>query len=445
MTNEVPTVERPERPTVEMPRPNVWPMVLGLGVVLMAAGVAMNVGFLVAAVPIFVAGLGGWVAQLLPGRGHHLEEWVEPEQRPRPVVAETGLVEQLHPGRPGYRFQLPEKVHPISAGVKGGLLGGLVMPLPALAYGVLSGNGIWYPVNLLAGMVLPGVEYMDMAALKDFHPTLFVVGVLIHIVNSVIFGLLYGVLLPALPDIPRPLAWGGLLMPLLWTGVSFSAMGLVNPLLAKGVNWPWFIFSQFVFGLTTALVVLRLSNWPRPLAGLAGGLVGGVLMPAPAVLWSLANHHGLWYPINLLAGMVVAGIGKLPMDELQQYHAEWFVAALAIHAVLSAGFGLVYGILLPKLPTIPTSVAWGGLLMPLLWTAIAFSLMGVVNKVLQQRVDWPWFIVSQFVFGIAAAIVVHRSEKVAVPPLRRQGEGETERQGEGETGRQGEGESDGEN
>jgi hypothetical protein len=417
MLNEVTNAPRTERQTVEMPRPNVWPLVLSLGVVLMAAGVALNVAFAVVGFVVFVTGLSGWVGQLLPGRGHHHEELVEPEQRAKPVIAETGLIEQLHPGRPGYRFQLPEKVHPISAGVKGGLLGGLVMPLPALAYGLLSGNGIWYPVNLLAGMVLPGVEFMELPALRQFHLTLFVIAVVIHIINSAIFGLLYGVLLPTLPDIPRPLAWGGLLMPLLWTGVSFFVMGLVNPLLAKGVNWPWFIFSQFLFGLAAALVVLRFQN-PRPLpVGILGGLVGGVLMPVPAVLWSLANRHGLWYPINLLAGMVVPDLGKQPLAELQRFHAEWFLTALAIHALLSAAFGLVYGLLLPKLPAIPTSVAWGGLLMPLLWTAIAFSLMGVVNKVLQQRVDWPWFIVSQFVFGIVAALVVHRTEKIPVAPL----------------------------
>jgi hypothetical protein len=400
-----------------MPRPNVWPMVLGLGVVLMAAGVAMNVGFLVAGLVIFVAGLTGWIRQLLPGRGHHAEAMVEPAQRAKPVIAATGMVEQLHPGRPGYRFQLPEKVHPISAGVKGGLLGGLVMMMPALAYGLFSEHrSIWYPVNLLAGMVLPGVENLTTAELEQFHLSLFVVGVIIHAVNSVVFGLLYGVLLPTLPEIPRPLAWGGLLMPLLWTGVSFSVMSIVNPLLARGVSWPWFILSQFVFGVGAAGVVLRWKSLRPLLAGALGGIAGGVLMPLPAVLWSLANRHGLWYPVNLLAGMVVPGMGELPPEKLQEFHGDWLATALAIHALLSIGFGLVYGLLLPKLPPIPTSVAWGGLLIPLLWTAVAYSLMGVVNKVLQQRVDWPWFIVSQFVFGIAAALVVHRSEKIPVPP-----------------------------
>jgi hypothetical protein len=427
MTSEIQEAPQHERPTVEMPRPNVWPMVLALGIVLMAAGVALHVGFFAAGIVIFLAGLTGWITQLLPGRGHHHEALVEPARRPKPVVAATGTVEQLHPGRPGYRFQLPEKVHPISAGVKGGLLGGLAMILPALIYGLLSGHGIFYPVNLLAGMVLPGVESMALMnpkQLDDFQLPLFVVGVLIHIVNSVVFGLLYGVLLPTLPHIPRPLAWGGLLMPLLWTGVSFSVMGTVNPVLAKGVSWEWFILSQFIFGVVAALVVLRLEPMRRIPAGIIGGLVGGVLMPIPAILWSRANHHGLWYPINLLAGMVVPGMGQLPREQLQQYHPEWLAMALAIHTVLSAAFGLVYGLLLPKLPTIPTSVAWGGLLMPLLWTAIAFSLMGVVNKVLQEYVNWPWFIVSQFVFGVVAAIVVHRSEQIPIPPLKGQGEGE---------------------
>jgi hypothetical protein len=36
--------------------------------------------------------------------------------------------------------------------------------------------------------------------------------------------------------------------------------------------------------------------------------------------------------------------------------------------------------------------------------------------VLQDRVDWAWFIVSQFVFGVTAAVVVVRSEMVPVPP-----------------------------
>jgi hypothetical protein len=257
---------------------------------------------------------------------------------------------------------------------------------------------------------------MTDAELGKFHLSLFVTALLIHAAMSVVFGLLYGVLLPTLPEVARPLAWGGLLAPVLWTGVSFSVMGIVNPVLAKGVNWPWFIVSQFVFGAILSGIAPRLLHRGPIMAGVAGGLAAGALMPVPAVLWSLANGHGIWYPVNLLAGIVVQGMGKLPMEEQQKFHADWLLTALVIHVILSVSFGVLYAFLLPKLPRIPAALAWGGLLMPLLWTAASYSLMGVVNKALQERVDWPWFIVSQFVFGLVAAFVVLRSEKIPVPP-----------------------------
>jgi hypothetical protein len=71
---------------------------------------------------------------------------------------------------------------------------------------------------------------------------------------------------------------------------------------------------------------------------------------------------------------------------------------------------------LSRLPPIPGPFVWGGVLMPMLWTAASFSLMGVVNPVLQDRVNWPWFIVSQFVFGVVSAIVIVRSEEIRVRP-----------------------------
>jgi uncharacterized membrane protein YagU involved in acid resistance len=414
MTSEPVDSGRPDG-SVEMPRPNVWPLVLGLGLALTAAGVALGVAFAAVGGALFVVGLAGWVVQLLPGEGHVHEEVTGP--LPAPVEARPGTVEQLQAGILGHRFRLPEKVHPISAGVRGGIVGGLVMPLPALAWGLLSGHGIWYPVNLLAGMALPGIGARSVPELEHFDLTLLVLGVLIHATISVVFGLLYGVLLPTLPDLPRALAWGGLLMPLLWTAVSFGLMGIANPLLQRGVDWPWFIVSQFVFGLAAAWAVLGAGARLRPLAaGVLGGVVGGLLMPLPALLWGVLTGNGIWYPVNLLAAMVVPGLGRLPGDELHQFHAEWFGAAVAIHAGLSVAFGVLYGLLLPRLPNIPGPLAWGGLLMPLLWTAIGYGLMGVVNPVLQLRVDWFWFIVSQFVFGVAAALVVLRSAQVRIPP-----------------------------
>src|SRR5262249_386257 len=69
-----------------------------------------------------------------------------------------------------------------------------------------------------------------------------------------------------------------------------------------------------------------------------------------------------------------------------------------------------------RLPDIPGPVAWGGLVLPMLWTGTGYGLMGVVNPVLQDRVSWPWFIVSQFVFGVTAPLLVLPSPATPIPP-----------------------------
>ena len=411
-----PPVEYPVPPdAVEMPGPTFAPLMLAAGMTLLGAGVALGPLFVVVGVGLLVAALRSWMAQLLPGQGHIYEPLAGPAV-PRLVTGAPGGVAHLRPGMPGYRLRLPQAVHPISAGLKGGLVGGAAMPAPALLWGLLSGHGLWYPANLLAGMVLPGVGRMSVPDLEQFHATLLLVALVIHVVLSVVIGLIFGVLLPTLPEVPPPIAWGGLLMPILWTGASYVAMCVVNPTLPGKVSWPWFLLSQLVFGITMPAVVLGEKRWNPVLAGVAGGLVGGAAMALLAVLWAAVSGRGFWYPVNVLAGMLLPDPGRLEGAELGSFHADWFLAAGAVHAVLSTGFGVLFALVSSRLPPMPGPVAWGGLVLPLVWTGTTYGLMGVVNPVLQERVDWPWFIVSQFVFGVTAAVVVLRSEMVPIPP-----------------------------
>src|SRR5260370_1414003 len=150
------------RESVQMPRPTAAPLVLALGMAILAAGVALGTAFLLVGAVVLVVGLSIWVTQLLPGSGHVHESLAEPARRPRPVTGAAGGVERLQQGMPGYRLRLPQDVHPISAGIRGGVAGGAAMPVPALLWGLFSGHGLWYPVNLLAGMVLPGIGKMDV-------------------------------------------------------------------------------------------------------------------------------------------------------------------------------------------------------------------------------------------------------------------------------------------
>jgi hypothetical protein len=402
--------------TVEMPKPTVAPLVLALAIAILATGWATSAAFLVVGAVLFVFGLGVWIGQLLPGRGHWREPRVVPGMRPEPIEAAEGKVERMRVGMPGYRLRLPTKVHPISAGIKGGIVGGLVMPAPALAYGVISGYGIWYPINLLAGMVLPGVGDMSVDELMKFNSLLLVVAVLIHVTVSLTVGLIYGVLMPTLPRLPKAIAWGALLMPLAWTAASFLGLGYFNPTVRGLLEWPWFVVSQFIFGVVAAAVFMAFERHGKLAAGIAAGIAGGLLMPVPALLWGWLSGHGIWYPINLLSAMAVRHASEISMTELQTFHQDWLVAGIVVHAVFSLVFGLSFALVLPRVPAIPGPLAWGGLVMPLLWTAMSYGLMGVVNPVLQERVDWPWFIASQFVFGLVAASVVVRSEQVHIPP-----------------------------
>jgi hypothetical protein len=401
---------------VEMPRPTAAPFVVAFGITLVASALVLGLVFLAVGVAVLVAGMGIWISKFLQGRGHMEETIPEASQHAQPPEGSSGGVEQLREGLPGYRFRLPLKVHPVSAGIKGGIVGGIVMPVPALLWSLYTGHGIWYPLNLLAGMVLPGVGTMASAELEQFHLSLLLPGLSIHIFLSIIVGLIYGVLLPTLPPVPRPIAWGGLLMPILWSGASYIVVNVVNPLLAPEVNWPWFVVSQFVFGITMPAVVLAARRLNPVLAGAMGGLAGAAAMAVLALLWAAASEHTFWHPINLLAGMVLPGQERVDVSQLESFRSDWLVVAGGVHVAVSIVFGVLFALLIPRLPHIPGPISWGAMVAPLAWTGLSYSLMGVVNKPLQVNVNWPWFIVSQFVFGVVAAIVVLRSEIIQVPP-----------------------------
>jgi MFS family permease len=82
----------------------------------------------------------------------------------------------------------------------------------------------------------------------------------IHLLTSLLVGLLYGAMLPMVPR--RPIILGGIVAPILWTGLLHSILGLLNPLLNQLISWPWFVASQFAFGIVAGLVVVRQEQVP---------------------------------------------------------------------------------------------------------------------------------------------------------------------------------------
>jgi hypothetical protein len=53
------------------------------------------------------------------------------------------------------------------------------------------------------------------------------------------------------------MVWGGVVAPLLWTGLIWAVLGVVNPALDTRIDWPWFIASQIAFGLAAGFVISR--------------------------------------------------------------------------------------------------------------------------------------------------------------------------------------------
>jgi len=66
--------------------------------------------------------------------------------------------------------------------------------------------------------------------------------------------------------------------------------------------------------------------------------------------------------------------------------------------------------MLPMLPRRP--IVLGGLVAPVLWSGALYSILGLLNPVLQSRIDWLWFIASQVAFGIVAGLVVVRQSRI---------------------------------
>lgn len=246
--------------TIAVPAPTPWPLVLAAGMTLAAAGLITSWPISVVGALVMVAGLAGWIRELATDRGEIELEWVAPDERAVAIVASQARVEALRPGLPGHRMRVPEKVHPYSAGVRGGIVGGAAMAATALLYGVISGHGIWYPINLLAAMILTNFADKSTAELEQFSLAAVAIGTVIHGATSLGVGLCYGIILPTLPR--WPMLWGGLVAPLLWTGATYGFMGILNPVMNARVEWTWFFVSQFVFGIAAGAVVARSEKIP---------------------------------------------------------------------------------------------------------------------------------------------------------------------------------------
>ena len=275
MTIESLTLGESETETIQMPAPTPWPIVLAFGLTLLTAGMVMSGAVSVLGAFVAFAGAVGWFREVLPFEAHETVA-AAPEvaavSTTRREVARVAIAGELQ------RAWLPLEIYPISAGLKGGLAGGVAMAAVAMLYGLISQRSIWYPINLLAAGFLPAAMTDTAAKIAAFNLSVLLIATTIHLIMSVLVGLLYGAMLPMFPR--RPVLLGGFIAPLFWTGLIHSILGIVNPVLNQRIHWVWFVASQVAFGIVAGIIVSqqeRIRTWQRlPLAIRSGMEASGM-------------------------------------------------------------------------------------------------------------------------------------------------------------------------
>src|ERR1700693_2395513 len=237
---------------INVPASTAWPLVLAFGFTLMFAGLLTSVSVSVLGVVLAVAGCVGVFVEVFP---HDHEETVPVVFEEHRITTERRLVERVPVAPDLVRAWLPLETYPVSAGIKGVLAEGVAMAVLACAYGLLKAGSIWYPINLLAATVYAESLKLGPAQLNSFHADSFAIALVLHGIGSIFVGLLYGAMLPMFAR--RPIILGGLIAPVLWSGLLYSLIELLNPLLASHINWIWFMASQIAFGVVAGVVVLR--------------------------------------------------------------------------------------------------------------------------------------------------------------------------------------------
>jgi hypothetical protein len=235
--------------SVQLPAPTAWPMVLGLGISLMLAGMVTHWVISLLGLVVTLPAIVGWFFEVLPHE-HHVYVDVRAEVL---EIASTRTTRSHLPIGEDHRKLLPLETFSVTAGLKGGVAGGLAMVVPAALYGLIRYHSVWYAVNLLAAGGFVSWAGESDAFLAQFHLQGLLAASAIHGLTSVLIGLLYGAMLPMYPR--KPILTAGFIAPLLWTGILYSALGIISPILNQRIDWWWFVVSQIAFGLVAGFVV----------------------------------------------------------------------------------------------------------------------------------------------------------------------------------------------
>ncbi|MCS6940362.1 MAG: hypothetical protein RMJ55_12280 [Roseiflexaceae bacterium] len=152
--------------------------------------------------------------------------------------------------RPGMRVEL--------SGAFAGLIGGVMMAIVGAALAIAIGDDLWKAPKLIATFVVSP----DTVATPGFLAGPVVIGSLIHLALSTLFGIGFGILTTRIWNMPlsygAPMVLGFVYGLAIWLIAYFIVLPIVNPLVLE-IYAPAFLIQNLTYGLTTGLAygVLR--------------------------------------------------------------------------------------------------------------------------------------------------------------------------------------------
>jgi len=103
--------------------------------------------------------------------------------------------------------------------------------------------------------------------------------------------------------------------PVLWSGLVYTILGLLNPLLASHIDWFWFVVSQMAFGIVAGNVVVRQASIPTR--------ENMALLCAQGLKHLASLHHEKpgETPVNRVPYLCLTGLLSMLLSRLR--HSSW--------------------------------------------------------------------------------------------------------------------------
>lgn len=159
--------------------------------------------------------------------------------------------------RPGMRVEV--------SGALAGLIGGVMMAIVGAALAIAIGDDLWKAPKLIATFVVSP----DTIATPGFLAGPVIIGSLIHLALSTLFGIGFGILTTRIWNMPlsygAPMVLGFVYGLAIWLIAYFIALPLVNPLILE-IYAPAFLIQNLTYGLATGLTygILRSPSRVEP-------------------------------------------------------------------------------------------------------------------------------------------------------------------------------------